>query len=1041
MKRLLFTILLLGGISLGMAQSVSGTVSDQQGIPLAGVSVLIKGTTEGTSTNFDGEYSIDASGDDVLIFSYVGMQTLEVPVNDRSQINVTLREDAQALDEVVVTALGIEREKKALGYASQELQTEQILQVPETNVVSALQGKVAGAQVTRNGGAPGQGSRIVIRGVNSLSPNAPNQPLFVIDGIPISNDTFTAGGGGFRGLTNRAADINLNDVENISVLKGGAATALYGVRGANGVIVITTRSGREGRTEFNLSATSGIDYVNKFPVVQREYTQGYAGAYDTNSFWPTWGPTVAEARELDPEHPDEIFNNFRNAYQTGYNTNLHFDASGGNEKASFYASVGHFNQEGVLPFADFTRNSAKINGKIKVADNFTINGSANYINSGGNRVDVDLFNTRLIYWAPAKDVTDFEFTEGPLAGTMKGYRFDGQVGNNPIYGAKTNRFVDDVDRFIGNIGFDFQPFEKVNITYRFGIDSYNDSRSAFAPGPTGIEGEAIFENNGLGYVRETRINSEDLTSTLIATYQTDLGEDFDLTIRGGLDVFQREYNRVTTNGNELDVYNFFALQNASVITADQFRSLRRLYGIYGELSMSYRDLLYLTITDRNDWSSTLGEDNRSFNYPSVSVGYIFTEQFNTPSWFQYGKLRGSWSQVGKDAFQAYLTADGYAPASGFPIDETTGWTRFNQKGDPNLVNELTTEIEFGGEFRMFDNRLGLDIAYYKSNSENQILTVPVALSSGYSVFATNAGEIQNQGIEMIFNAAPIRTMDFGWDVLVNFSTNDNEVISIREGSESIPLGSDFGYAGSTATQALYPGQSYGAILGTSYARYYENPEDEDPLVLDEDRPILIGEDGFPVINRDQKILGTSTPDWIMNIQNTFRYKNFSLSFAFDFREGFQKFNNLDNFMSAFGISDYTTNRNDVVVFEGVTADGQPNTQEVFLGQANAPDGFTALNGGFYRANYRAVTENFVQDASWVRLQNLSLSYNVPTSLIDNIGLTRASLSLSGTNLFLWTDYNGWDPEVSINPGNVDGFNGLAAHPGLKTYAATLKLSF
>lgn len=1041
MKRLLLTMLSLWCFSFAVAQTVSGTVTDSKGVPLPGVSILIKGTTNGTSTNFDGEYTVQASASDILVFSYVGMQTMEVYVEGRSMINITMEQDAQALDEVVVTALGIQRDKKALGYASQQLDTEQILQIPETNVVNALQGKVAGAQITRGGGAPGQGSRIIIRGVNSLDPNADNQPLFVVDGVQISNDQLTVGGGGFRGMSNRASDLDLSDVESISVLKGGAATALYGVRAKNGAIIITTRSGKTGRTQFNLSATSGIDYVNKYPKVQQDYTQGFAGNYDRDSFWPTWGPTVEEARAIDPEHPEELFNNFRNAYQRGYNTNLHFDASGGNEKSYFYSSLGHFYQQGVLPFADFGRISAKINGKVQVADNFSINASANYINSGGNRVDVDLFNTRLIYWAPQTDVNDFEFTDGPLAGTMKGYRFDGSLGNNPIYGAKTNRLVDDVNRVIGNMGFNWEPVKALDVQYRFGIDYYSDARTGFAPGPTGIANENVFENNGLGYVRETRINSMDLNSNLIMSYNTKLTDDLDFTIRGGLDVFQQDYDRVTTNGAELDVYNFFSLQNASIITSNQFKSRRRIVGLYGEASFGYKDFLYLTVTDRNDWTSTLGSDNRSFNYYSVSGSFVFSDLFDMPDWFDFGKFRTSYAERGSDP-DPYLTSDVYVPtASGFPIGDVTGWTRGGNKADPNLVAEISKDFEIGAELKFFNNRLGVDIAWYTTDAQNSLLSLPVPLSTGYDRYTTNVGTLRNSGIELILNATPVQTTDFTWDFLLNFSNNKNEVIEIFNDINGIFLGSDFGYAGSSASQAIYLGQAYGAILGTSYARYYEDPADEDPLVVDKDRPILIGEDGYPVRNSEQKIIGNSTPDWLMNISNTLSYKNWTLGFAFDFRQGFEKFNNLDNFLAAFGTADYTTNRDDIVVFEGVTADGQPNTKEVFLGQANAPEGFTALSGGYYRNIYRGITENFVQDASWVRLQNLSLTYAMPGNFTDAMGLSRASLTLSGTNLFLWTDYKGWDPESSINPGNANGFNGLAAHPGLKTYAATLKLSF
>lgn len=1045
MKNTILLFLALFVIHITYSQTVTGTVTDNSGSPLPGVSIVVEGTNKGTTTDFDGNYSIAATTDDVLQFSFLGMLTQNLTVSTARQINVVMEEDAESLDEVIVTALGIKREKKSVGYATQQLETEEILNVPETNIVTALQGKVAGAQITRGGGAPGQGSRITLRGINSLNPNANNQPLFVVDGIPISNDTFTVGGGALRGLSNRAGDIDLNDVENISVLKGGAATALYGVRAANGAIIITTRTGKSGKAQFNLSTTSGIDYVNKFPITQGVYTQGFNGEYDPNSFWPTWGPTIAEAQAIDPTHPDKIFNNYKNAYGTGYNTNIHFDASGGFEKAFFYASVARFQQDGVIPFADFERKSAKINGTVKLNDKLSFIGSANFINSGGDRVQVSAFNERLIYWADRVDVNDFEFTEGPLAGTMKGYRNNGGNGNNPIYGAKTNKFVDDVNRLIGNLGFNYKLFEGLDISYRFGIDYYSDSRTATAPGPTGVEGENIFGGNGDGFINETRIISEDLTSNLIISFNKDLGDDFNLTLRGGLDIFQQGYNRVTTNGDNLDVFNFFHLSNASTITTSQLIQKTRVVGLYGEFGLSFRDYLFLTVTDRNDWSSTLPVQNRSFNYPSVSLSYLFSESFTLPEWFTYGKLRASYAQIGKDAIGPYLTSDVYRTASQgdefFPVGDVTGWTRPNNKADFDIRSELTTEIEVGAEVKLFNNRLGFDVAWYKSNAKDQILAVPIANSSGYQTFTTNAGELQNSGVEVILNATPLQTKDFSWDINVNFSTNNNEVVSIREGSESIFLGSNFGYIGSSGSQALYAGLAYGNILGTSYRRYYENPADEDPLILDKSRPLLIGEDGFPIIDSEQKIIGNSTPEWLMNIGNQINYKNFTLGFNFDFRQGFEKFNSLDNFMAAFGKATYTLDRNDIKVFEGVTADGSPNTQEVFLGQADPPDGFTTLNGGFYRAIYRGVTENFVEDASWVRLQSLSLTYRLPSTVVERVGMTRASISVSGTNLWIDTDYSGFDPESTISLGNAEGFNGLDVHPGLKTYAATLKLTF
>ncbi len=1041
-KQLLTYFLMLCTCGFVYAQDITGKVTDKQQTPLPGVNVTIKGTSTGTITSANGAYSIPAKKGDVLEFSFIGMQPQTVVVGNATTLNVTLLDDALQLGEVVVTALGIEREKRSLGYATQELSSKEILDVPRANIVSALQGKVAGAQISNIGGAPGQGARIIIRGINSLSPGADNQPLFVVDGVPISNDSFTAGGAAGRGATNRAADINLDDVESVNVLKGGAATALYGVRAANGAIIVTTKKGKNGKTVFNFSSTYGVDEVNKFPEVQNTYTQGFGGVYDKNSFWPTWGPTVAEARALDPSHPEQLFNNFERAYNTGSQNSIHFDASGGNDKTSFYSSVSRFGQEGVVPFTDFARISAKLSGTISLSDKFSIIGSANFINSGGARVDAGAFNERLIYWAPQKDVADFQYTEGPLAGTMKPYRPEIAVGNNPVWGNKTNTFNDDVNRLIGNIGFNYQPFKGMNVSYRFGMDRFTDSRRASAPGPSGIAGEAIYENNGQGFIEETRIASRDITSNLVGSYNKSLNSNFDLTVRAGLDIFERSFDRVGTRGENFEVFDFIHLSNAAIITTNQSISKRRLVGLYGEVGFSYRDLLFLSVTNRNDWSSTLPSNNNSFSYPSVNLGFVFTDLIEErPSWLDYGKFRASFAQIGKDAIGPYLTSDVYrATASGFPIGDVTGWTRPSNKADLNLLNETTDAIEVGLEFKLLKNRIGIDAAWYQNSSRDQILGVPISAASGFNSFTTNAGEIRNSGIELLVNASAIETQNFNWNITMNFSNNRNKVISIREGIESIFLGSDFGYVGSSASQVLYAGLAYGNILGSSYRRYYENPADEDPLILDASRPIVIGANGFPVRNTTQKVLGNSIPKYMLNIGNQFTYKNVSLGFNFDIRQGFQKFNNLDNFHSAFGIAKYTENRNETIVFEGVTADGQPNTKPVFLGQGVGPDGVN-YGAGFYRNVYRGVTENFVEDAGWIRLQNLNVTYSLPANILSKTALNRASLSFTGTNLWLNTPYSGFDPEVSVSNGNDDGFAGLGAYPGLRSYAATLRLTF
>lgn len=1037
MRLLAFLVLLLSGSIPLISQNitVSGAVTDEEsGQPLIGVNILVVGTSTGTVSDLDGNYQIEAPANGTLHFSYTGYTPQDVDVANRTRIDLSLQPGTQ-LDEVVVTALGISREKKALGYAVQELESEKITRVQQPNVVNALQGQVAGVQVSGVGGGPGQAARIIIRGINSLDPGANNQPLFVVDGIPISNETLTVGGDGVnRNVSNRAADLNPQDIASLTVLKGGPATALYGLRAANGAVIITTKKGKSGKLTVDLNSTFGTEVVNQFPETQKTYTQGFAGEYDPNSFWPSWGSTVEEARQQDPSHPDAIFNNFENAYETGQQWRNTLTLSGGNDKATFRSSISRLDHEGVLPFSTYENTSVKLNANYQASDRFSFGGGINYINSGGDRVFADRFNERLVYWAPNKDVTDYIFENG----TMKGYRNDGALGNNPIYGEYSNKWIDDVDRYLGNLNFSYRPFDFLQLNYLIGIDQYTDFRSNFAPAPRGLAQENVFENNGLGFVNETQIRSRQVTSNINAILNFNPSEDFDVQVLLGYDIFDSSYDRITTNGSELDIFDLYSLNNAANITTSSYRSNYRLLGLYGDLSLAYRNAVYLSITGRNDWSSALPKANRSFFYPSVSLGVILSELTDLPSVFSYAKLRASYAAIGKDT-DPYRTNVVYASASGFPIDGTTGWTRANERGAPDLVPERTTTFEVGADLRFVDNRFGLDLTYYNATSSDQIIPVPVSSATGFTSFILNAGSIENKGIEAVLNLRPISTNDLSWDVNLNYTRNRNKVIEIREGIEEIFLSSSFGYASSSASIRLIEGQPYGNIYGRSYARYNPNGS-EDDLFIDESAPLLIGEDGFPVIETDQKVLGNTQPDWFGAITNTFRWKDLSFSFMFDTRQGVQKYNQMGNFFAAFGIAPYTTNRNETIVFDGVLADGTPNTKAVWLGQGVGPDG-EDYGAGYYRNRYRGSTENFVEEADWIRLRNVSLTYQLPASLLENNFIQRAAITLTGNNLWLDTPYSGFDPEGNRGNRNIDdGFGGFT-YPGVRSFFVTLNVTF
>ena len=500
-------------------------------------------------------------------------------------------------------------------------------------------------------------------------------------------------------------------------------------------------------------------------------------------------------------------------------------------------------------------------------------------------------------------------------------------------------------------------------------------------------------------------------------------------------------NEISATGSELAVWNLFNLSNSKVQAVAQDKLQYRIIGAYGEFTAAYDNYLFLSITGRNDWTSSLEQKNRSFFYPSASLSYIFSDQFKLPSWVTNGKLRASLAQIGKDAVP-YSTSIVYIP-TGTPINNVSLWTRDNASGISTLKPEMTTAFEIGTDLTFLNNRLGFNFTWYKSNSKDLIMPVATAPGTGFTQITLNSGEIQNTGVELTLNGTPVKTKNFSWNVLLNFSANRNKVISIYPGLTQLVAGSTFGYGGSSPSFIYTPGESVGDIYGTHWQRYY-GTKTPDPLHIDKSLPIIIGADGFPVRapGSDQKIVGNSLPKWIGSINNSFTYKNWGFSFLFDTRQGLQKFNQLDNFMDAFGISKYTENRDQTIVFPGVHADGTPNTTPVYLGQGKGPDG-NDYGDGYYRKIYRGVTEQFVEDASWIRLRTVSVSYTLPQQWIKRSFISRASISFTGNNLWLSTKYNGFDPEASdaisgdLTASSQAGFT----YPQLRNYLFSLNITF
>jgi TonB-linked SusC/RagA family outer membrane protein len=1036
MRKSLFLFLVIVAFSIpGFSQTrtVTGKVVSENGdaVPLA--TVKQKGTNNAVTAKDDGTFSISVNGESpVLVVSSVNYETREVEIDSKSFYEVALKSSGK-LSEVVVTALGITRQKRSLGYSAQSVDAKELTESHQSNLLNALQGKVAGVTISSAGGGPGQGANILIRGVNSL--DLGTQPLFVVDGIPIDNTTSSQGtGGGLpASMGNMAGDINPDDIESVNILRGGAATALYGLRGANGVVVITTKSAKAGVMRVTYSTTYGIDQVDKFPDVQSKFTQGYKGEYDPASFWPEWGPTIAEAKAIDPTHPDQLFNQYKRAYVNGnqFRNNLGF--SGGTEKANLSSSVSYFKQNGTIPFTWYQEISARINGNLKFSDKFSMGTSLYYVNTDGNFYDANRFNENLSYWSPRWDVRDYLKPDG----TQNTYG-----NNNAWYSAATSKFRSNVNRLIGNVSFNYKPFSWLVATYKLGMDYYSDARTSTSPGPKGVPGEIVgADDNGLGFVGQYSKNYRQVNSNLMLTFDHDWSSKFKTTLRVGQDLLDRSILMVAAEGTDLGVYNLFTLGNAKQQVIGQYNEQYRIIGAFGEFTAAYNNNLFLTLTGRNDWTSSLEKDFRSFFYPSASLSYMFSDQFHLPSWITDGKFRTSLAQIGKDA-NPYSTSIVYV-TNGAPIDGTLLFTRNNSAGVPNLKPEMTTAFEVGTDLNFLNNRLGLNFTWYRSISKDLIMDVATDPGTGFSSITLNAGSIRNKGVEISLHGKPVVSKNFNWNVLANFSANRNKVLTIYPGLTELVGGSSFGYAGSGPTFLYTPGQSVGDIYGTHWARYY-GKQTPDPLNIDRSLPMIIGADGFPVRApaSDQKIVGNSMPKWIGSISNTLSYKNWGLTFLIDTHQGLRKYNQLDNFMAAFGIAKYTENRDQTIVFPGVLADGTPNTKPVYLGQGVGPDGVD-YGDGYYRRTYRGVTEVFVQDASWVRLRSIGLSYSLPESWLKGSFVKSLAVSFTGNNLWLSTPYNGFDPEASdaisgdLTASSQAGFT----YPQLRSYLFTINATF
>jgi len=1035
-------------ISAMVAQTtVTGTISDQNGDPLLGASLLVKGTSTGTITDVDGAFSINVpEGSNVLVVSYTGFETKEVELNGQTKIDITMQEGV-TLSEAVVTALGIERDEKAIGSAIQEIGGEELAETRETNIVNSLQGKVAGVQIQGSPSSIGGSSRITIRGSNSFLGD--NQPLFVVDGIPIDNSNFASNAQmrGFGSATaydygNTAQDIDPESIESMTVLKGAAASALYGQRGANGVILITTKdgSGRKGKgigVEVNSSLT--FDQANNLLPHQQVYGGGainpatpsgfntviqdgqeylyptyskdgsWGPKYDPNvnvRHWDSWDPGSPMYKEVRPwVAPSEGYEAF---FETGQTLQNNIALSGANDKGNFRLGYTNLSQSGVMPNADLERNTVTINSGYQIHDRVRVELAGNYVRTDASNRNVTGYNNAnpmqafTQWWQTQLDMDRLQNTvrsdgfqqtwnpRGPQVDGDNNLLFFDPFPNffdNP-YWVRENYLQEDVrNRFFGNGQVTVELAEGLNASARVGTDFYQFSLREGIP----------VQSVETSYYGETERRFQETNMEAKLSYNKTL-DRISLNIVGGVNrmrQLQRRTSANTSGGILLD--GFFNISNsAAPPVVSTYEENWGINSVFGLASIGFDNWLYLDVTARNDWSSTLPDGENSYFYPSASLSMVLSDLPFVGSLgpLSFAKLRASYAQVGNDA-NPYNLRDVFLPQTP-NFGAQPRYAVPNQRNNPNLKPELTSEFEVGFDLRFLNGRLAIDGAYYDRSTVDQIFSVPSSAATGYTSRVLNAGEMRNWGFELQFTAVPVQTKDFSWGITLNALRQNNEVVSLTDGVESIARGGTW-----AADLRIAEGLPYMAIFGTDY-------------VLNDNGERLVDEDGFYQFTGERVFLGSAIADWTGGISTRFDYKGLFASVLFDFQKGgaihstslqWSKYSGMDPSTVSFnGIDDI---REEGLILPGVKEDGTPNDIPV------DPQ-------VYYQSTFQAAAPN-VFDASFIKLRDLRLGYRVPNRLLGNSPFRDITVSLFGRNLaILAADLPHLDPQNINGAGNDQG---------------------
>lgn len=1053
MKRVLLALSLVMFFSFAMtfaqtqSRNIRGVVTgSDDGQPVVGATVVVKGTTVGTITQLDGDYVLNVPSDaEALVFAFVGMKTQEVAIQGRTIINVSMESDAIAMDEVVVTALGIKRERKALGYAVQDVKSDELTRAGNSDFATALQGKIAGIDIKPSSGMPGASSQIVIRGARSFTGN--NQPLYVVDGMPISSNADFSTDDSVTGadISNRAVDINPSDIENITVLKGQSAAALYGIRASNGVIIITTKSGAGnpvGKAIVNISHTSSFDVVSRKPEYQQKYAQGSYGEYGATSSM-SWGPKIEDlggdeeghegqyqvsqrkAAGLDPWATPQIYDNFGDYFQTGYTATTSVNVSQAFETGNFAIGLSNSDQDGIAPNTGMERWSAKGSADKSLNEYVKVGFSSNYAKlnidklSAGN--DASLAG---VYAAPVTyDLKGIPFHKPGDPYSQVYYR--GLTFDNPYWVAENNTFNEKNERFYGNGYLEVAPNigteMNLNFRYQLGVDSYTTHyQDIFGYGSKGKAGSIA--NYG--------VTSATVNSLLTANYDWNINSDLLFALTVGNELNHRNLKKYRQEGLDFNFGGWNHIQNTSNfdrIEEEQYQD--RTVGIFGNLNLSWRSMLFLNATGRNDIVSTMPRGNRSFFYPSVSLGFVATEidAVKEFRWLSYAKLRAAYAEVGQagNYYENYYIRPTYgggfwsnAPIT-YPLGGISSYQPSSTQYDPNLKPQNTISYEGGVELKFLRNRLGVDYTYSLQNVKDQIFPVPLAGSTGASQLVMNGGAITTEAHEVMLYLTPVKTRDFQWDVSVNYTKIDNFVDELAPGVESIFLG---GYVTPQVRAGI--GSTFPVIYGESFLR------DEKGNIIVVDNPGA-WDHGMPQ-SGGPAVIGKVSPDFIIGGTNTFSFKSISLSSVFEWKHGGQMYSGSNGLLDLYGLSKFTENREETFIVKGVKPDGTPN--DIVRGGPNDPDAYQDLVSDVYGN----IDEYYIRDNSFVKVREVALRYSHPNKVFKTMDM---SVSVFARNILLWTALDNFDPESSQGNNNMGGSFERFSMPQTTSYGFGIDLKF